>query len=50
MNDQTVSRKTFDEVMVPCFSPAPFVPDRGEGSRVWDTEAAIMSTSRAASP
>jgi acetylornithine/N-succinyldiaminopimelate aminotransferase len=37
MNDQTVSRQTFDEVMVPCFSPAPFVPDRGEGSRVWDT-------------
>ncbi|WP_296655304.1 aspartate aminotransferase family protein [Paraburkholderia sp.] len=38
MNEQTVSRKTFDEVMVPCFSPAPFVPVRGEGSRVWDTE------------
>ncbi|WP_322009567.1 aspartate aminotransferase family protein [Paraburkholderia sp. J12] len=38
MNDQTVTRKTFDEVMVPCFSPAPFVPDRGLGSRVWDTE------------
>ncbi|NIE65078.1 aspartate aminotransferase family protein [Burkholderia sp. Ax-1719] len=37
MNDQTVSRQTFDEVMVPCFSPAPFVPERGEGSRVWDT-------------
>jgi succinylornithine aminotransferase len=38
MNDQTVTRKTFDDVMVPCFSPAPFVPDRGLGSRVWDTE------------
>lgn len=38
MNDTTVSRKTFDEVMVPVFAPAPFVPDRGEGSRVWDTE------------
>ncbi|KIX51712.1 hypothetical protein SZ29_31405, partial [Burkholderia pseudomallei] len=24
--------------MVPVFSPAPFIPDRGEGSRVWDTE------------
>lgn len=24
--------------MVPVFSPAPFVPDRGEGSRVWDTD------------
>jgi len=38
MTDQTVTRKTFDEVMVPVFAPAPFVPDRGEGSRVWDTE------------
>ncbi len=33
-----VTRQTFDDVMVPVFSPAPFVPDRGEGSRVWDTE------------
>ncbi len=31
-----VTRATFDEVMVPCFAPAPFVPVRGEGSRVWD--------------
>src|SRR6201993_5305613 len=31
-----VTRSTFDEVMVPCFAPAPFVPVRGEGSRVWD--------------
>jgi succinylornithine aminotransferase len=38
MNDLTVNRQTFDEVMVPVFSPAPFVPDRGEGSRLWDTE------------
>ncbi|MEO8537489.1 MAG: aminotransferase class III-fold pyridoxal phosphate-dependent enzyme, partial [Betaproteobacteria bacterium] len=22
--------------MVPCFAPAPFIPVRGEGSRVWD--------------
>src|SRR6266545_6535695 len=33
-----VSRATFDEVMVPCFAPAPFLPVRGEGSRVWDQE------------
>ncbi|MBV8628137.1 MAG: aspartate aminotransferase family protein [Paraburkholderia sp.] len=38
MNDLTVTRQTFDEVMVPVFSPAAFVPVRGEGSRVWDTE------------
>jgi len=31
-----VTRATFDEVMVPCFAPAPFLPVRGEGSRVWD--------------
>ncbi|ALK29821.1 aspartate aminotransferase family protein [Burkholderia plantarii] len=33
-----VTRQTFDDVMVPVFSPAPFVPERGEGSRVWDTD------------
>lgn len=37
MTTSTVTRQTFDEVMVPVFSPAPFVPDRAEGSRVWDT-------------
>ncbi|WDD93537.1 aspartate aminotransferase family protein [Burkholderia sp. FERM BP-3421] len=37
MTTPTVTRQTFDEVMVPVFSPAPFVPDRGEGSWVWDT-------------
>jgi acetylornithine/N-succinyldiaminopimelate aminotransferase len=31
-----VTRAMFDELMVPCFAPAPFVPVRGEGSRVWD--------------
>src|SRR5262245_7442196 len=33
-----VSRATFDQVMVPCYAPAPFVPVRGEGSRVWDQD------------
>ena len=33
-----VTRATFDEVMVPCYAPASFVPVRGEGSRVWDQE------------
>jgi succinylornithine aminotransferase len=37
-HDLTVTRQTFDEVMVPVFSPAAFVPDRGLGSRVWDTQ------------
>lgn len=38
MNDFAVNRQTFDQVMVPVFSPASFVPVRGAGSRVWDTE------------
>jgi succinylornithine aminotransferase len=38
MSGIEVNRGTFDEVMVPVFAPANFVPDRGRGSRVWDTE------------
>jgi acetylornithine/N-succinyldiaminopimelate aminotransferase len=38
MSEIKVSRDTFDEVMVPVFSPASFVPETGRGSRVWDTE------------
>ncbi|HEX6136753.1 MAG TPA: acetylornithine/succinyldiaminopimelate transaminase [Casimicrobiaceae bacterium] len=33
-----VTRALFDQVMVPCFAPAPFVPVRGEGSRIWDQD------------
>src|SRR6266540_5294399 len=33
-----VTRADFDRYMVPCFAPAPFVPVRGEGSRVWDQQ------------
>jgi acetylornithine/N-succinyldiaminopimelate aminotransferase len=33
-----VTRATFDALMVPCYAPAPFVPVRGEGSRVWDQD------------
>jgi succinylornithine transaminase family protein len=32
----TVSRATFDQVMVPNYGPASFIPVRGMGSRVWD--------------
>ncbi len=38
MSKIEVDRATFDEVMVPCFAPMNSVPDRGRGSRVWDTE------------
>ncbi len=31
-----VSRADFDQVMVPNYAPAGFVPVRGEGSRLWD--------------
>ncbi|MBS7663149.1 aspartate aminotransferase family protein [Pseudomonas lalucatii] len=31
-----VQRADFDQVMVPNYAPAAFVPVRGEGSRVWD--------------
>src|SRR5204863_1915363 len=33
-----VTRATFDQLMVPCYAPAPFVPVRGEGSRIWDQD------------
>ena len=33
-----VTRDDFNRLMVPCYAPAPFVPVRGEGSRVWDQE------------
>jgi len=33
-----VTRAMFDQLMVPCYAPAAFVPVRGEGSRVWDQQ------------
>lgn len=39
MSEQhTVNRQTFDQVMLPIFSPAEFIPVKGEGSRVWDQQ------------
>lgn len=35
-----VTRATFDDVMVPNYSPAKMIPVRGEGSRVWDQDGA----------
>lgn len=34
----TVSRQTFNEVMVPNYNPADIVPVRGAGSRFWDQD------------
>src|SRR6188768_3851954 len=33
-----VTRDDFNRLMVPCYAPAPFIPVRGEGSRVWDQQ------------
>lgn len=38
LNDAPVTRQTFDEVMVPVFAPASFIPVRGSGLDVWDQE------------
>lgn len=32
----SVTREMFDDVMVPNYNPAAFIPVKGEGSRVWD--------------
>ena len=36
MSASQVQRADFDQVMVPNYAPAAFIPVRGEGSRVWD--------------
>ncbi|ERH71661.1 succinyldiaminopimelate aminotransferase [Serratia marcescens EGD-HP20] len=33
-----MSRSTFDQVILPVYAPAQFVPVRGQGSRVWDQQ------------
>ncbi|NVK41994.1 MAG: aspartate aminotransferase family protein [Oceanospirillaceae bacterium] len=38
MTQHSVSRATFDEVMVPNYNPATMLPVRGEGSRIWDQD------------
>jgi len=34
----TVTRATFDKVILPVYAPAQFVPVKGKGSRVWDQQ------------
>lgn len=38
MSASTISRSTFDQVMVPNYAPQVMVPVRGKGSRVWDQD------------
>lgn len=33
-----VSRSTFDQVILPVYAPAQFIPVKGKGSRVWDQQ------------
>ena len=35
---EQVTRAWFDEVLVPTYAPAQFVPVRGLGSRLWDQQ------------
>ena len=35
---QPITRENFDEWMIPVYASAPFIPVRGEGSRLWDQQ------------
>lgn len=35
---QSVMRGNFDDWMMPVYAPAPFIPVRGQGSRLWDQQ------------
>ena len=38
MTTQSINWATYDQVMVPIYSPAEFIPVKGVGSRVWDQQ------------
>uniref|UniRef100_UPI0036DDD87B bifunctional acetylornithine/succinyldiaminopimelate transaminase n=1 Tax=Photorhabdus sp. RM322S TaxID=3342825 RepID=UPI0036DDD87B len=38
MEHAAVNRNTYDQVMLPIYSPAQFIPVKGQGSRVWDQQ------------
>jgi acetylornithine/N-succinyldiaminopimelate aminotransferase len=38
MTKQSINRATYDQVMLPIYSPAEFIPVKGVGSRVWDQQ------------
>ncbi|MCE1658381.1 aminotransferase class III-fold pyridoxal phosphate-dependent enzyme, partial [Enterobacter hormaechei] len=35
---ENIQRSWFEHYMVPCFSPAKFIPVRAKGSKVWDQD------------
>ena len=41
---QPITRENFDEWMIPVYAPAPFIPVRGEGSRLWISRGKSIST------
>lgn len=38
IENTTVTREDFDNVIMPVYAPAPFIPVKGRGSRVWDQQ------------
>ncbi len=42
MINQRINRATYDQVMLPIYSPADFIPVKGQGSRVWDQQGKIL--------
>ncbi|MDU3527109.1 MAG: aspartate aminotransferase family protein [Klebsiella pneumoniae] len=37
-----ITRATFDEVILPIYAPAEFIPVKGKGSRVWDQQGEML--------
>ena len=40
---QPITRENFDEWMIPVYAPAPFIPVRGEGSRLWVVAGIVIA-------
>ncbi|WP_269749561.1 bifunctional acetylornithine/succinyldiaminopimelate transaminase [Xenorhabdus lircayensis] len=38
IENTAINRNTYDQVMLPIYAPASFIPVRGQGSRVWDQQ------------
>ncbi|MBD1227430.1 aspartate aminotransferase family protein [Xenorhabdus griffiniae] len=38
VENKAANRNTYDQVMLPIYAPANFIPVRGQGSRVWDQQ------------
>ncbi|STJ78163.1 bifunctional N-succinyldiaminopimelate-aminotransferase/acetylornithine transaminase protein [Escherichia coli] len=43
-----ITRATFDEVILPIYAPAEFIPVKGQGSRIWDQQGKEYVDSRVA--